>query len=1092
MRLGGPAASFLAPRMRSSWRLLASLMLTTFIAASFLAGLATFDAEALPQAIRHQLVRSPGMSVVVIGLLNARAADADTRAIDASLRAAFGRVPYRLDSAVWSEPLALAAPGGQASAGAVVAAAGQLQAHARLAAGAWPAPPQPGAPIPAALPVTVAARLGIAPGAVLALRDPSTGAKLRLRVTGLYRQRDPGARYWGIDQVWTCDGNIQRCFTRRGPIVVSPAAFGPAGLVVDQASWVALPDASHLGPGDLAGLATRTTRAQAFLQRSPRLGGLVADSGMPAALTGARTELTVARSLLVIGSLLLLLPAAGALVLIAGLLASHRAPEHALLSARGAARWQLARLALVEAIGVGAAAAALGALAGPLLAARLASTGLLHGAGLRLSGVPAQAWWSALAVLILCVAIMVWPALRPSTPGAARVHRGRPPALAAAVRAGGDVALLALGAAAVWELRAYSAGSGAAGGIDPVLAAAPALALAGMAVIPLRVLPLAARILDRMAGAGRHLSAALASWEISRRPIGQAVPALLAILAVATGTLSLAQYQSWRQSALDQAAFFTGSDLRVDTPAPVPLGTAATLARAPGVAAATPVAVSTGSGGNVLALNANAASAAVLLRRDLSPLPAADLWRRITPPGPAAGLRLPGRPARLVITAALAAGPGAVRLGGRAGVSVTASVQDSLGAVYSVPAGSLPADGRAHGLTAVLSPARQASYPLRLLGLSLTYLLPPQGQVAPSPSPSPASLAIASIATGASATGALAPPLAAGRALAAWRPAVSSPDLGQLAAAPTAAVPTAAGAQPGIAGWRAGPGGSRLLAFRPGSGPAAGAGPAVDAANLTLTAPLRAGAIAGIATRAFLRDNSISVGATVPAAVGSATVPVHIVAQVDRFPTVTGSGVLVVDLAALQDALARRLNPPLPVTSWWLRSATGAVPAGLPPGATVTSRARRAAGLLSDPVSAVPQQAALAVAAAAALLAAIGFAVSIAAGLRSRRPQNAMLAALGVSPSAQARQLCLEELMLCLPAAAAGLLAGTWLAHLLIPAVTITAAATAPVPPVLVEVPLGWAIGLAVTVAVVPVLVAAATVARRPDPAVQLRAAEAA
>ena len=118
--------------------------------------------------------------------------------------------------------------------------------------------------------------------------------------------------------------------------------------------------------------------------------------------------------------------------------------------------------------------------------------------------------------------------------------------------------------------------------------------------------------------------------------------------------------------------------------------------------------------------------------------------------------------------------------------------------------------------------------------------------------------------------------------------------------------------------------------------------------------------------------------------------------------------------------------------------------------------------------------------------------VSIAAGLRSRRPQSAMLAALGVSRSAQARQLCLEELMLCLPAAAAGLLAGTWLAHLLIPAVTITAAATAPVPPVLVEVPLGWAVGLAVTVAVIPVLAAAATVARRPDPAVQLRAAEAA
>ncbi|HEX5291890.1 MAG TPA: FtsX-like permease family protein, partial [Streptosporangiaceae bacterium] len=414
----GPAASFLAPRMRSSWLLLASLMLTAFITSSLLAALATFDAQALPQAIRSQLERSPGMSVVVIGLLDARTAATDTRAISASLGTAFDRVPYQLDSAVWSEPLALTAPGGATRAGAEVAAAGQLRAHARLTAGAWPAAPEAGEPIPAALPATVAAQLGVAPGAVLSVRDPSTGARRQLRVSGLYRQRDPTARYWGIDQIWTCDGDFQRCFTGGGPIAVSPAAFGPAGLVVHQASWVALPDASRVSAGDLAGLATRTRRAQASLQGSKPLGGLVADSGMPAALAGARSDLAVARSLLVVGGLLLLLPTGGALVLIAGLLASRRDEEHALMSARGAARSQLARLALAEAVTAGAVAAAAGALAGPRLAALLASRGLLRGAGLALSEMPGQAWPPALAVLLLTVVIMVWPSLRPSAPGA--------------------------------------------------------------------------------------------------------------------------------------------------------------------------------------------------------------------------------------------------------------------------------------------------------------------------------------------------------------------------------------------------------------------------------------------------------------------------------------------------------------------------------------------------------------------------------------------------------------------------------------------------------------------------------------------------
>jgi hypothetical protein len=58
--------------------------------------------------------------------------------------------------------------------------------------------------------------------------------------------------------------------------------------------------------------------------------------------------------------------------------------------------------------------------------------------------------------------------------------------------------------------------------------------------------------------------------------------------------------------------------------------------------------------------------------------------------------------------------------------------------------------------------------------------------------------------------------------------------------------------------------------------------------------------------------------------------------------------------------------------------------------------------------------------------------------------------------------------------------------------VTLTAAATAPVPAALIEIPWRMAAGLAVAVAVIPVLAAALTIARKPDPAAQLRAAESA
>ena len=218
------------------------------------------------------------------------------------------------------------------------------------------------------------------------------------------------------------------------------------------------------------------------------------------------------------------------------------------------------------------------------------------------------------------------------------------------------------------------------------------------------------------------------------------------------------------------------------------------------------------------------------------------------------------------------------------------------------------------------------------------------------------------------------------------------------------------------------------------------------------------------------------------------------------FPTVSaGGGALIVDLGRLQDVLASSSLPAAQPDQWWLATASGRRAAAGRAGRATCRRDRPlrsaagvAAGLLSDPLSTVPQQALLVVAIAAAVLAITGFCVSIAAGVRQRRAENALLAALGVPPRSAAGQLCLEKLMLSLPSAVAGLALGVVLAELLVPAITLTSSATTPVPPVLIQ--FGWAqtLSLALAVAVLPVLAAALTVARRPDAAAALRAAEAA
>jgi FtsX-like permease family len=213
------------------------------------------------------------------------------------------------------------------------------------------------------------------------------------------------------------------------------------------------------------------------------------------------------------------------------------------------------------------------------------------------------------------------------------------------------------------------------------------------------------------------------------------------------------------------------------------------------------------------------------------------------------------------------------------------------------------------------------------------------------------------------------------------------------------------------------------------------------------------------------------------------------------FPTVPLSGgAIIVDLATVQEQLTSRSLDPAQPSQWWLATAGGRSPPGLarglPAGASVTSAAALATSLLDDPVSAVPRHALLAAALAAVLLAITGFCVSIAAGVRQRRAENALLAALGVPPGAAARQLCLENLMLSVPSALAGLALGAVLAQLLVPAITLTTSATVPVPPVLIEFSWPLTVGLAVAVVVIPVLTAAVAMARRPDPAAALRTAE--
>lgn len=1073
----GAVVAMIARRMAASWLLLCCVVVTTFVTASLIAALAGFESQALPQALHRRLAADPASSVTVIGLVDARLARTDTSVVGSALRTAFGSSAGQLDESVWSDPLALPpSAGGLSGRQADIAAPDRIRTYATLVSGSWPGRPTRGQQIQAAIPVALAGPLHARPGSVVTLRDLNSRTPIRLQISAVYEQRNPASPYWDLDHIWTCGDAGQGCATNRGPIVVSRAAFGPGGLTVDQASWVALPDAARIPSGHLDLLASRIDLLASRLQNAQSLGGLVVSTSMPQSLKAAAHSLTAAESVLVIAGIQLLLVGAVALALAMFLLTSQRDQESAVLGARGAGAWHLAIAALAEAIAVGAVAFALAPLAGSWLAQVLARRWLLRGTGLRMAGIAPGAWAAAAIVCGLLVAAMVVPVLWPPSVRVAQLRRSGRIGTATAIRAGGDVMLIALALVAVWQLRNYSSLS-ADSTIDPVLVAAPALAVAAVSLLSLRVLPVVGRLLDRAAALGRGAETTLASWQVSRRPLGQAGPVLLAVLAVASATLAISQYESWHRAASDDAAFAVGSDVQADTPVPVLLGKVSSIADAPGVRAATPVAIGTNpADGAALAVDTRTAPTAVLLRPDLSAPKPAILWRRITPPSQAPGLQMPGHPARIRVTASLSdrREPGLL-------AAVTVAVQDRFGTVFDAPAGTLPADGHDHQLVAELSGSGQAGYPLRLLGLSLGYPMPLPSTRGPASSHA-ASLVIKDLASASPAQPGFAPPFAAGRQLASWHPAAAAPGLSSL--------PARAVLRPSVGQWRVTAAGSAELSLQLGAAPpqrAPRVAPTPVAAEVTLTAPIPDRALTGIATSAFLRTSDTAVGGKVPLSFGGDSVQVTIVGAVNSFPTVTDpGGAVIVDQSAVQDVVASRWDQPVPVTTWLLRT-TGGVPTGLPAGTVVHDRVRETEELLTDPLTAVPLQGVLAIALAVAALAALGFAISVAARLRAGRLEGAVLSALGMSRIAHAGRLCAEELMLAVPAAAAGLAAGVGLAHILVPVLTPVVATG---PPVLVVVPLEWLLWATLAVAAIPVLLATtASAGVGTDPAGRLRLA---
>ncbi|HKE51955.1 MAG TPA: FtsX-like permease family protein, partial [Actinomycetes bacterium] len=616
-----------------------------------------------------------------------------------------------------------------------------IEDHARLVGGgSWPSGGA-GRRIEAAIPAAAAEPLNVRLGSELELANRVTKKRVTVVITGLFEPLEPTEPFWNGDQL-VLTGRQQLAFRTFGPLVVTRQAFLDSLHDDATAVWLADPNLTESNNIDLAALGTRIKELPTALGADDPQNAISVSVRLADTVASLQRARLVARSTMLIPVLELVVLAGYALLLTARLLAEHRRTEHALLRARGAATGQIAVLSAKE----GLLLAAPAALIAPLLATPL--LGLIgqtsSAARFDLPPLTASSWAVAATAAALCAVALTMPSLRGSaTYVESQQQRGRGRRRYAIQQAGADIALAVVAALAFLQLRHYGGpvvsvtGDGKAQtlGFDPLIAAGPALGLLAGGILALRLVPLLSRATESITSRRRTLAPALGAWQVSRRPLRYAGPALLLVMATSIGVLSVVTTATWRRSQQDQADFQVGTDLRVVTEnrdaALSPLGTGDWLGRQPGVSSVSPALRRDARVGNepiqVVALNGAAVSELLRLRSDLTGgRPAAEVLAPLAKPGPfTAAAAIPGTPAELTVTMR------ADRLRTAVGrpypdwIELTALVVDARGLVHPVPSGQIVADGASHDVTVPLSAAAgsqgRLSYPLALAGFEFDY-----------------------------------------------------------------------------------------------------------------------------------------------------------------------------------------------------------------------------------------------------------------------------------------------------------------------------------------------------------------------------------
>ncbi|MEX2378443.1 MAG: hypothetical protein WD848_10495 [Dehalococcoidia bacterium] len=501
---------------------------------------------------------------------------------------------------------------------------------------------------------TRAEALEVQVGDVLEAVPEQRGVGLvRVRVTGIFRVVDPAEEFWLAltRPLFEPTPIVEGRGLPLGLFMSGDAIFngvGPvnAGLPANY-TWITYTDRTVLGEmrsGEIASM------VEAFEQQLTRevVQPTVLSSLRPA-FRSLENRITFARIPMLLMAALATATVGYYLFLVAGLLARKRDSDTVMLRSRGLSVLQIAKLYALEA----AVLVGIPVLATPLLSAAVISQmgrlpiyeSITAGNTLPVD-LTWVAWaWSAAAGATAFVVLLA-PALAAARRGVAgeREAESRPERPPLFQRYFIDVLLLVLGGLVWWELRARGTvvTSGEDGGpsVDLTLLFAPAIFLAAIVLIFLRLFPLVTKLVSLAASRSNSAWAAIGFWRLGRSPYWYTWPILLLVFTAGLGVISGTLGATLQRSSMDQISYETATDLRIapnSQRGPVDRGRVEEANAIPGVELATPAfrrtaqvgTTSVGSQFTMLAVDITEFPQVAWFRDDFADEPLADLLRQV-------------------------------------------------------------------------------------------------------------------------------------------------------------------------------------------------------------------------------------------------------------------------------------------------------------------------------------------------------------------------------------------------------------------------------------------------------------------------------